>query len=107
MSNDLLALILILVIPVAALLLLVGVGVWARDAVRRSPVVGGLGVLFTGVALANLFVERTCDDGTNRPVVSMLVSDHSCHRLGVISLEIVVLLIVATAVAVRLGDVRR
>jgi hypothetical protein len=106
-SNDLLALLIVLAIPVAALWVLAGFAVWARDAVRRSPLLGGLGVLCTGVAVANLFVERTCADGTNRPIVAMFVSDHGCHRLGVISLEVVVLLLVATAATVRLGDLRR
>lgn len=107
MSNDLLALIIVLLIPVAALLVVAGAIVWARDAVGRSPLVGGFGVLCVGVAVANLFVERTCEDGRNRPIVSMFVSDHACHRVGVISLEVVLLLVVATAVVVRLSDVRR
>jgi hypothetical protein len=106
-SNDLLALLIVLLIPITAGALLAGLGVWARDVLRRSPLVGGFGVLCLGAALVNLVVPRTCDDGTNRPAVGMFVSDHGCHRAGVISLGLVLLALVATASVVRLRDVRR
>jgi len=106
-SNDLLALLIVLLIPLTAGVAAVGVGVWARDVVRRSPVLGGVGVLCLAAALGNLVVARTCDDGTNRPAIGLFTSDHGCHRAGVISLEIVLLALVATAAVVRLRDVRR
>ena len=97
----------VLLIPVTAGLLVVGLGAWARDVVRRNAVIGGLGVVWLAAALANLVVERQCDDGTNRLVVGLFVSDHACHRSGVIALEVALLALVATAALVRLGDVRR
>ena len=107
MSNDLLATIIIIAIPVAALLLVAGALAWGYDAVVRNRVVGGLGILAAAAATANLFVERTCDDGTNRPIVSMFIGGHGCHRSGLLALEILLLLVVGTSVLVRLGDVRR
>jgi hypothetical protein len=106
-SNDLLALLIVVLIPIAAGAAALGVGAWARDVVRRSPVLGGVGVLWLAVALGNLVIARTCDDGTNRPAIGLFASDHGCHRAGVISFEIVLLALVMTAVVVRLRDVKR
>ena len=106
-SNDLLALLIVVLIPVAAGAAVVGIGMWALDVVRRSPVLGAAGVLCLAAALGNLVIARTCDDGTNRPAIGLFASDHGCHRAGVISLEIVLLALVATAAVVRLRGVKR
>ena len=106
MSNDLLATIIIIAIPVAALLLVAGVLAWGYDAFVRNPVIAILGIAATAAATANLFFERSCHDGVNRPIVSMFVGDHACHRTGLLSLEVVLLLVVGTSVLVRLGEVR-
>jgi hypothetical protein len=101
------ALLIVVAIPLAAIATLVGLTTWARDALRRAPVVGGLGIVFVLAALVNLFVARTCGAGTNRPIIALTLADEACHRVGLVSLEIVLLLVVTTAVMVRLSDVRR
>ena len=106
MSNDLLATIIIIAIPVAALLLVAGVLAWGYDAFVRNPVIAILGYAATAGATANLFLQRTCHDGANRPIISMWVGDHACHRTGLLSAEIVLLLVVGTSVLVRLGEVK-
>jgi len=107
MSNDLLAVLIVIAIPVAALLLLAGAIAWGYDAVVRSPGVGVVGIAAASAATANLFIVRSCSDGVNRPVVSMFVGDHGCHRSGLIALEVLLLFVVGTSVLVRLRDVRR
>jgi len=104
--DDLLATIIIIAIPVAALLLVAGVVAWAYDAFVRNPVVAVLGYAAMAAATANLFLERTCSDGANRPITSMFIGDHACHRTGLLSLEIVLLVVVATSVLVRFGEIR-
>jgi hypothetical protein len=105
-SNDLLATIIIIAIPVAALLLVAGALAWGYDAFVRNPIIAILGIAATVAATANLFLERSCHDGVNRPITSMFVGDHACHRTGLLSLEVVLLLVVGTSVLVRLGEVR-
>lgn len=107
MSNDLLAVLIVIAIPVAALLLVAGAIAWGYDAVVRSPGVGVVGVAAAVAATANLFIVRSCGDGVNRPVISMFIGDHGCHRSGLIGLQLVLLLVVGTSVLVRLRDVRR
>lgn len=97
----------VVAIPIAALALAAGLARWARDVVSRSPVVGALGVLFTVSALAHLFVARACGAGVNRPILALAAADEACYRVGLVSLQLVVLLVVATAAAARLADVRR
>lgn len=101
------AIVLVLAIPVGLLTLGFGLVAWGRDAVRRSPVVGGLGVACTVLAIGNLVVARSCAAGVNRPIVSAALSSDACHRSGVIAVEIALLLVVATAAVVRLGEIRR
>jgi hypothetical protein len=105
-SNDLLATIIIIAIPVAALLLVAGALAWGYDAIVHNPVIAIVGIAATSAATANLFLERACHDGVNRPIVSMFVGDHACHRTGLLSLEVVLLLVVGTSVLVRLGEIR-
>jgi hypothetical protein len=105
-SNDLVATLIIIAIPVAALLLVAGALAWGYDAIVRNPIIGVLGITAAAVATGNLFVERSCHDGANRPIVSMFVGDHACHRSGLLSLEVLLLLVVGTSVLVRLGEVK-
>jgi hypothetical protein len=104
--NDLLATIIIIAIPVAALLLVAGALAWGYDAVNRNPVVGTLGITAAAAAVGNLFIERACHDGANRPIVSMFIGDHGCHRTGLLALQVLLLLVVGTSVLVRLGEVK-
>jgi len=106
-SYDLLALLLVLAIPLSAMGLLGALVAWARDSVARSPVVGALGVVLTVAALANLLIARACGDGTNRPIVGLAVGDAGCQRVGLEAFGLVLLVVVTTAVVVRLGELRR
>lgn len=107
MSSDLLATIIVVAIPVAALLLVAGALAWAYDAVAHKPVIGMLGIVAASVATGNMIVEHSCHDGVNRPIISMWVGDHACHRSGLLALELLLLLVVGTSVLVRLSDVKR
>ena len=106
-SYYLTALALVLAIPVAAMGALVGLAAWTRDAITRAPVLGVLGAACTFAAVANLFLARACGDGINRPIVAAAVGVDECRQVGVASVAVVILLLVATAAATRLGDVRR
>jgi hypothetical protein len=98
------ALAIVLAVPFLVLLLVVGVYAWATDSVRRSATIGGLGVLATLVAVGYLFVEQTCDLTRNRPIIMAVLGPADCRRVGLVAVELVLLLAVATAVAVRLPD---
>lgn len=106
-SYDLLGLLIVLAIPIAGIALVAGTVVWARDAIRRSPRTGSLGVGLTAMAGANLLVARACGSGVNRPIIDFAVGHDDCLRAGLLSVELVLLLAVTTSVVVRLGDVRR
>ena len=106
-SYYLTALAIVIAMPLAAIAVAAGLARWAHDALVRAPVLGALGVLFTGFAIVNLFVARACGDGVNRPIVAIALADDACREVGLVSLQLVILLVVATAAAVRLGDVRR
>ena len=107
MTYGLVALLIVLAVPFAALGLILVAGAWGRDAVARSRHSGLTGVLCTAVAAANLFIARPCGDGINRPVITIFTSSGDCFRSALMSFELVLLLAVATSVAVRLGEVRR
>ena len=107
MPYGLVALLIVLAIPFAAVgLVVVAIG-WASDALARSRHTGLTGIACTAVAAANLFVARPCGDGTNRPVIAIITGSGDCYRAALMSFELMVLLGVATSVAVRLGDLRR
>ena len=106
-SYYLTALAIVVAIPIVAMAVAAGLARWANDVLRRSPVVGAVGVLLTASAVLNLFVARACGGGVNRPIVALAVTDDACHRTGLVSLQLVLLLVVATAAVVRLGEVRR
>lgn len=106
-SYYLTALLIVLAIPVVVLALAVGLAGWARDSMARAPVTGALGVVLAASALVNLLVARSCGDGVNRPIVAAALGDDACRRVGLVSLQLLLLAVVATAVVVRLGDLRR
>jgi hypothetical protein len=99
------ALAIVIAVPFAIVLIITAAVGWATDAVRRSAVVGGLGVLATLVAIGYLFVEQTCELTRNRPIIMAVVGPGDCRRTGFVAIELVLLLAVATALAVRLPDV--
>ena len=106
-SYYLTAVVLVLAIPVVALAALVGLVRWARDSIARAPAIGVLGVLCTASALVNLFLARACGDGVNRPIIAAAIGDPACQRVGVASIQVVLLLVVATAAVTRLADAGR
>ena len=101
------AVLLVLAIPIAAMSALVGLAAWTHDALTRAPVVGALGAMCTFAAIVHLVVPRDCGDGVNRPIVAAAVGLDECHRVGVASVAVVVLLLAATTAVTRLRDVRR
>jgi hypothetical protein len=103
-SYYLAAVLLVLAIPVGLLVVGYGLVLWGRDAVQRSPLVGGFGVLCASLAILNLVVARSCGTATNRPIVSAVLSSDACHRDGVLAVAVPILLVVATAALVRLRD---
>jgi hypothetical protein len=106
-SYELIALVLVLAIPAVGMAIVAGGIAWARDTIARAPVPGSIGVACTIIAAANLFVARTCGGSTNRPIVAMALPDDPCQRSALIAVELVLLLVVATATVVRLPDLRR
>jgi hypothetical protein len=105
-SYYLVAVLLVLAIPVGLLVLGYGLVQWGRDSLHRAPLVGGVGVLAATLAIVNLVVARSCGTGTNRPIVSAVLSSDACHRDGVLALALPILLVVGTAALVRLRDAR-
>jgi hypothetical protein len=106
-SYETLAVLIVLAIPFAVLGLLVAVVGWARDAIARERRIATVGIACTAIAAANLLVARSCGDDVNRPIITLVTSSGACFRTGLLSLEVVLLLAVATSTAVRLADVRR
>ena len=107
MPYELVALLIVIAIPFAALGLIVATAAWGRDAVVRSRHAGITGIVCTAVAAGNLFIARPCGDGVNRPLLAIVTGSDECYRAALMSFELVMLLVVATSVAVRLGDLRR
>ena len=101
------ALLLVAVIPIAAFALLAGGVAWARDAISRAPVVGWIGMLLALAAIGNLVVPRRFGEVVNRPVLAAFVGDGHAERAGMMGIALVLLVVVATAIAVRAGEVRR
>jgi hypothetical protein len=106
-SYDLAAFLIVLAMPVGAIAIAVGGFVWAQDALRRSLVPGAIGVLATLVAAGNVFVERRCVGAVNRPIVTAFVGAGDCQRSALAAVELVALLAVGTALAVRVREIRR
>ena len=106
-SYYLVSLVLVLAMPIAALASLAGLVHWARDSIARAPVIGALGVVCAASALGNLLVARACGDSINRPLIGAALGDETCRRIGAASIELLLLIVVATAVVTRLGELRR
>lgn len=103
---EVMATLLVIAIPFAAIGLMVATRAWARDAVTRARIPGLIGVGCTAVAAGNLFVARRCADLINRPVISVALGDGACYKSGLVAIQLVVLLVVATSAAVRVGEIR-
>lgn len=101
------ALVIVLALPFALVLLVTLTVAWVVDSVRRSAIVGGVGVLSTLVAVGYLFKETTCDVVVNRPAFMAILGPGDCRRTGLVAIELVLLLALATALAVRAPDLRR
>jgi ABC-type uncharacterized transport system permease subunit len=82
---------------------------WARSLLRAAPTVAAIGLLLTGLATVNLGVPRPCSDDPpvrTRPVVSALVGD-ACERVALGQVQAVLLLAVATSLAVHVAATPR
>lgn len=101
------ALAIVLAAPFLLVLVVLLAVAWARDALGRAPAIGGIGVLCTLVATGYLFVERTCAATRSRPILMAILGPDECRQSSLVAIEIVLLLAVVTALAVRLGDLRR
>lgn len=93
----------IVAIPLLLAVLLVGGVVWAQDAAERHPRFGPIGILVTAAAIGNLFVRQELGAATTRPVVALFVERGDAFRGALGSVAVVLLLVVATSVAVRLA----
>jgi len=93
----------IVLIPLTVALLLVVAVLWAQDATARHPRWGTIGVLVTAAALGNLFVRQDLGPASTRPVVALFVEEGEAFRGALASLAAVLVLGVATSVAVRLS----
>jgi hypothetical protein len=101
------ALAIVLSVPfIGVLLVSLAVG-WAIDSVRRSAAVGGIGVLCTLVGVGYLFRETACELTVNRPAIMALLGPGDCRRTGLVAVQLVLLLALGTALAVRAPDLRR
>ena len=104
---DLGALLIVLAAPFAFVLVALLAVAWARDSVRRSPAIGGVGLALTLIATGYLFVERTCSPTRNRPIFLAVVGPDHCRHSSLVAIQVVLLLAVVTALAVRVAPVRR
>jgi hypothetical protein len=104
-TYELVALVIVFAVPFVIVFLVAAAYAWATDSVRRSSAVGGIGVLATLVAVGYLFVEQTCALTRNRPIIMAIMGPGDCRRTGLVAVELVLLLAVATAVSVRLPEV--
>ena len=107
MSYDVLAVLIVLTIPFAMVGLIVIAAAWADDALARERTTGLVGIACTGIAAVNLLIPRSCGDEVNRPIVAIVTGSGDCFRMGLLSVEVVLLLAVATSVAVRFPALRR
>lgn len=102
------ALLIVLAAPFAVVLVVAVAVAWAIDSVRRSATVGTIGVLSTLVAVGYLSRATACGLTVNRPVImAILGPGGDCRRTGLVAVELVLLLAVGTALAVRAPDLRR
>jgi hypothetical protein len=101
------AMLLVIAIPTALIVLAAAALAWARDALTRARIPGLIGVFCTLVAAGNLLVERTCGGMVNRPIITVALGTGDCYKSGLVAVELVVLLAVATSAVVRMDVVKR
>lgn len=97
---------LIVLIPLTVAIVIVALVLWARDAYARHPRKATVGTLVTGTALANLFVRQDLGSATTRPVMALFVEHGSAFRGALGSVAVVLVLVMATSVAVRFPATR-
>jgi hypothetical protein len=103
------ALLIVFAVPFVLVLVVAGIVAWARDSVHRSTTIGVVGIAATTVALGYSLMERTCGVTVNRPLIMALLGPGDCRRTGLAALELVLLLALGTALAVRVlpASIRR
>lgn len=101
-TYDLATGVIVAAIPSAAIMLVLGAVLLARDAIARSPGIAITGFAATLAAFGMLFVERSCSTTVNRPIFTAVVGPASCRAEALASIEVVLLLGLATTLAVRL-----
>jgi hypothetical protein len=89
-------------IPTALVTLVIGVALLVRDSTIRSPRVALVGHAATLVAFGMLFVERPCGETVNRPIIVAVLGPGACRAGALAAVQVVLLLAVGTALAVRL-----
>ena len=97
---------LIVLIPLTVAVLVVLAVLWVQDAFGRDQRKATVGVLVTAVALGNLFVRQDLGRTTTRPVIALFVEHGDAFRGALGSLAVVLVLVMATSVAVRLPATR-
>ena len=103
---ELIATALIVLMPLAVAAVLLTLVVWVQDAFAREPRKATVGVLVTAVALGNLFIRQDLGSATTRPVMALFVEHGTAFRGALGSVAVVLVLVVATSVAVRLPATR-
>ena len=88
-------------IPIVVGAVLVGLVMWARDAVARDASTARVGLFVTAVAITHLFVPRDLSGEVNRPLNALLFSEGHAQRAGLAGVQVVVLCVLATSLAVR------
>ena len=92
----------IVMIPLLIATLLVLGLLWGYDAARLHPRKATVGILVTVVALGNLFVRQDLGPTTTRPVIALFLEKGAAFEGALGGVAVVLLLVVATSVAVRL-----
>lgn len=99
-----LALATLIVMSVALVGLVSGLEQWGRWLLRTGGSLGIVGLVVTGIAVANLLVPRTCSTEpvpeVNRPVLSVALGDGACFRSALAQLQLAVLVGLGASVAV-------
>jgi hypothetical protein len=107
-----LALLIVVAAPIALLGAVAGAWQWGQWLVRAGGVLGVVGVVVTGVAVANLGVARTCQTDAagkrvNRPIISVATGEGDCFRRAMGQLELAALAGVGASSVVLLRQARR
>lgn len=97
---------LIVLMPLAVAALVALLVLWVQDAFAQHPRKATVGVLVTAMALGNLFVRQDLGSATTRPVMALFVEHGAAFRGALGAVAVVLVLVMATSVAVRLPATR-